>query len=365
MSRATGLSRQGRLTSAWVALVLAACNHTAPFVTGFYRATGPFAEIAGEEQLTVGGVSFGAWSSDGARILSLTSGSGCFNALPAAGGSGLWFHCNAGGGYSAAALDGHGRIVFQIWNAGLPLFPVRGQADFWVVDTTRPYSLIHKLLTLYRDTVGLAVVSPTTVNWIAQSSWMGPDTFVVVGQNLKPNGTFTTLGVYRGVIRDTAELTGPLSGTAGKAHYGFADGGHTVVFSDSGSLVLWKASFDDIQPSEMIATIPHDSDRSIVDLSCGGNRCVVLTDELVLGRVPAQNHVGATLWELDLATGAVTSRFEFPGTGVLKALPNTVSVSPISGDVVVMQGASWIDDPHSRPAWVGGELYLLPGVLPD
>jgi hypothetical protein len=269
------------------------------------------------------------------------------------------------GGYSAPALDGHGRIIFQEWHGGLPLFPVEGQADFWVVDTNKPYSLVHKLLTLYRDSIGLAVVSPTTVNWIAQSSWVAADTFVVVGQNLRPNGTFTTLGAYRGIIRDTAELIGPLPGTAGRARYGFANDGHTVVFSDSGSLQLWQVGFDDGSPPAVVGTIPDDTDRTIVDLSCGGTRCVVVTDELILGAVPAQNHMGATLWELDLVTGAVTSRFVFPGTGVLEALPNTVSVSPTSGDVVVMQGAFWMDDPRSRPAWVGGELYLLPGVLPD
>ncbi len=329
-------------------LWVTACTHTAPFVTGSYGAVGPFREIAGEGQLTVLVASSAYWSTDGRGIIYLPE----LAVLPAGGGSATWDF--GGGGFSAPAIDAAGRILVQMNEPVNPdhvlPFPVNWHAEYWLADTGRPWSLRRQMLTLYHDKLGTPTVSSSTVNWLLRASWAGPDTFVAVGQNLNPNGTFTTLGVYRGVIVDSATLTGPLPGTAGQAHFGFANGGHTVVFSDSTSLNLWTESFDTPGAPTVIATLPDTTDRSIVDLSCGAARCVIVTTELIPAIPGTKAHMGATLWEVDVATGALTPRWSFTGLPPLAALPTAVAVSPTAGDVVVVQNK---------------QLYLLQGVLPD
>ncbi len=366
----------------WIALLgipaATACNHTAPFVTEASGAVGPFRDLGGEEQLTTVSAKAPEWTADGGGVLLI--GGRCIMppsvasdlrsqaplpalwVVPKVGGSASWELCERRYGivantdssviFGAAAVDTHGAMIMleAIGRTNFPPphswpFPVDWHAELWLSDTGAPFTSRRRLLTLYHDRVGTPVVSPTTVNWIAQASWAGPDTFVAVGQNLNPNGTFTTLGVYRGVIVDSATLTGPLPGTGGKAHFGFANGGHTVVFSDSASLHLWEESFDAPGAPSVIATLPDTTDRSIVDVSCGGARCVVISTELVPAIPGTKAHMGATLWELDVATGALTIRWSFTGLPPLAALPTAVAVS-----VVVVQGR---------------QLYLLQGVLPD
>ncbi len=349
-------------------VAVSACNHSAPFATGEYGAVGPYRIVDGEGQLTTGGAGTPAYALDGRGIF-LSVGAGpdtlgvhglsvlnCLTLLPSGGGSGLWNRC--GGAepvgrrdstfvFAAEAFGPGGKALYAEIigprNFGGPPpppwpFPTLFHGNLWLGDSSRLPNDDRLLMPLYHDSAGYARVPPDSINWVANAEWAAADTFFVIAQNLSPADVVTPLGLARGVITDQGFVLHSVPGTTTVRLYALTDGGHMVVFADTG-LVLWKVA-PDRGAVVRAGELPPGPSRSLVGLSCAGGRCVVVSHETAPnGRATITT---ATLWLFALPSGTMTPLRTFTSA----PLPGAVALSPVNDDVVFLQG---------------GQLYLLPG----
>ncbi len=336
-----------------------ACSHSAPFATGEYGAVGPYRVVNGEGQLTTGGGGTPFYALDGGAIAFVRSdstGQNCFFVLPPGGGSGLWNRCGGNEAvgprdsdfrYAAEAFGPGGKALYAEIigprNFGAPPvppwpFPTLFHGTLWLGDSSRLPNDDRLLMPLYHDSAGYARVPPDSINWVTNAEWAAADTFFVIAQNLSPADVVTPLGLARGVITAQGFALHKVPGTTTVRLYGLADGGHTVVFADTG-LVLWKVSPDGgavVRAGEL----PPGPSRALMGLSCAGDRCVVVSHETAPnGRAVITT---ATLWSFAISSSAITPLRTFTSA----PLPGAVALSPVNDDVVFLQG---------------GQLYLLPG----
>jgi hypothetical protein len=329
---------------------LVGCGHTSPFVTGDYWSRGPYQTVGDEKQLTVGGASAPAWLLDGGGIFFVAPNSSlfvtgsCFSVLPPGGGNALWYRCGGAAPqglldmsfFTAAAVGPDGAFLYaEVVGHRLPwAAPVGYRADLWLGDTARQAKDDRRILQLYRDSIGHALVPADSVNWIVNVQWAAPDTFLAIGQNVTPADQFTTLGIEHGTVDSDGATVRLLPGTAGVRLYSVASTEDAVVFVDTG-LVLWKTALEGGAVSS-VAEVPAATSRSIADLSCAGTRCLILTHE-VRAAVTGASQASATLWRLDLEDGGLDSLRGL--TGFPLALPTGVALAPTSDDGVLVQGS--------------------------
>ncbi len=335
----------------------AACDHSDPYPVQGYGLSQPFVPGA-EARLAKGGVAE-SWSQDG-RGISYTTDS-CFTRqladtqlflvpfsrnisalelLPATGGQISWERCEGYQSYrfpidsvpvfTTIAFGDGARALYQevviprSRHLGTTLFPyLQSNAALYVSDSSAPFTRRQYLLKLYRDSLGTPVVPRTTINWLNELSWVGPNHFLALGMNMPPaypDSVLLRLGVVSGTITSAGATLQPISGAERAGTYSVAEGGATLVFNRDSTLRLERVPIGG-GASEAPILIPAATGRLIIDLSCELDNCLVLTQE------PAQN--SSTLWNVFLTTGAVMQLRRFSG------IVSRARLSPISNAVLI------------------------------
>jgi hypothetical protein len=347
-----------------LAIAATASCHSAPFALVDLAATGPF--IPGTEARLTTGTGFDiSWSADGKSILYrvkprppapgdlrasnhriLDSFDVCPIVLPAAGGSALLEACDHRYKQNdsinfivTAALNSNGQLLYaesiapNSRQGGISPtdFPIFYHTALYLADTTALYNP-RRLLTLFHEVTGHAVVLSTAVNWLEQIRWIGASRFVALGKNLDPDNTFTSLGIVVGTIIADSAVLDLIPNTAAIDH--FAVAGATLVFRSSADTISAMPLAGG--PVTLLGAFPAADRRSITDLSCQQALCVVLTAE------PAGT-VRSRLWSIPVSGGAFT---------MLKSFDHVLTAARIS------------PTGRSAVAIEGGVPYLLTDVLP-
>ncbi len=320
------------------------CSHTAPFATETQGALGPF--HPGNPALV--SVSPGSWTQDGRGILiqgkcldsSLAEAEkSAFRILPVVGGSAIWEFCElrpwvAGSPDStwrfvAPAISRDGLLLYVegIGRLSTPTrpwpFPVNWHAELWLADTNSVRALARRqLLVLYRDSVGIPVVPPTAINWIAEMAWVGSSDFIARAQYLAPNATVTEFGLAHGVITPNGATLATIPGTAFVQSFAVAQAGTTIAFTGDSFNISRVAVAGG--PVTLVATFANSAVRRVVDISCRDELCIVLTTDPTPANLPR-----STLWRLTLSNGQLLPIQSF------QAIFGSAKLSPVSGDVLM------------------------------
>jgi hypothetical protein len=339
-----------------LALALAACGHTEPFVGTTGRAEGPFTPSP-DGQLTINAFGEFDWAGDGSGVLVFTSrpnevydlpllvGGGrrdpldnCLGLIPAAGGSMTWQLCDrrlshyrdSNDVFVTASIGPRGELLY-VESSQRPgfFFPVGLEAELWLGSRHAPFASRRHLMRLYRDDNGHPTVTPDQINWLSDLQWAGDATFIARAYYLRPDALVTRFGV----TRDTTALT-VLPGTAAIERFVPAEGGASIIYDRAGMVI---ASLPATGGSErVVTTLPPAPARSISSLSCQQQLCVVITQEAGSNGIRASN-----LWRISLATGQARILRTFLAADV----PRVARLSPDGSRVVVQQ--------------TNGRLYLL------
>jgi hypothetical protein len=185
---------------------------------------------------------------------------------------------------------------------------------------------------LYHDHVGISAFGPNEVSWLDRIRWVGQDSFIALGENLNPNGTITPLHIVLGVIGPSGAVFTPIVSTERARLLSSAEGGKTVVFVRD-TVTIERVSLDG-GASSVVVTLPSAAQRNIIDISCQGTICLLLTRE----------SGGASLWTVTTTGADLNVVRSFTGLS-----PTTAQLSPSSGDVLLQ---------------MNGQLYLIAGLMP-
>ncbi|MES2306942.1 MAG: hypothetical protein V4558_15680 [Gemmatimonadota bacterium] len=346
-----------------LAIALAACGHSEPFVGTSGRADGP---LNADGQLTVGAYGDFDWAGDGSGVLLLMPrpnesydlpllvGVGrkdpldnCLGLIPAAGGSMIWQLCDrtlthyrdSNDVFVSAAVGGMGELLYmQTHQRPGFFFPVGTEAELWLGSRHAPYAQRRHLLRLYRDDNGHPTVTPDQINWLTDLQWAGSGAFIARAYYLRPDSLLTPFGITHGVIsRDTTLLT-IIPGTAAIGRFASAEGGSTIVYDKPGNVIVALPVAGG--PERIVDTLPFAPSRAVVSLSCQQELCLVVTREAGGGSVASSN-----IWRISLATGQASILQTFIG----RAVPEVARLSPDRTRVVVRK--------------TDGRLYLLADLL--
>ncbi|MGH7523305.1 MAG: hypothetical protein ACREK8_03275 [Gemmatimonadales bacterium] len=314
-----------------------------------HGAVGP--RVAGPEAFLTSGTN-GTWTTDGAGILytdsCLTIPPVPFGSIhgmamqPATGGSATWVRCenraplifsrDSDELFFTPALNPKGKLLYIEavgYNVNAPIpclclpFPNGWHADLWTDDSGFAPGTRRRLMTLYRDHLGV-VTDTLAVNWLSDVTWSGDNTFIALAGNLHPPIVLNSFGVFRGIIAGTASIS-LVDGTSGARLFSLARAGATIVFVND-SLTIREISSTGGAVS-VVAKIPVGDERYIRDLSCVADRCLVITSD---GARPPQ-----TFWSVTLTTGTIAilriddrgstrARLSPDGTRVLVTAPSGV-----------------------------------------
>ncbi|MGH7593231.1 MAG: hypothetical protein ACRELE_05205, partial [Gemmatimonadales bacterium] len=175
-------------------VLLASCSHSDAFDNAAPK-VGP-AGFGGDIQLTFN-TDQNYWpiaTEDGGGILyafvDVSQAGGathrCMGLMPVAGGTRAWQWCDtraavgdSSTSFPAFALGSDGRLLYA--EATAPrLFPFEGPfVTLWLADSATPFRR-RALVTLP------VTLADSTVSWLADLRWTGPNTFVALGQRFVP-----------------------------------------------------------------------------------------------------------------------------------------------------------------------------------
>ncbi len=252
----------------------------------------------------------------------------CLAMLPPSGGSAYWNVCESRSGHStttdiiqAGAINRTGQLLYTESSAqALASLPY----DLWLATQGDP---------LNRRRLCSQVTEPSGVETICgvfdftDIQWTGTNTFVAVTKSSITQGTITTDFVTLAAV----------PGTSGVAQYSLVDGARAAVFivANRADHAVRRVKMADGTVT-VVGTLPLGPGGEILDVGCHSDVCVVLASG---GGTPGTWN----LWKMDLATGhsAIVRTFDHPIA--------TAKLSPVSGDVVALEGAN---------------IYLLTGVIP-
>lgn len=332
-------------------LLVSACDHSPTYPATHDGAVGPFRTINGVAQLTTGGAYLASWTADGRGILGVISSwvpgpPRCLGILPGQGGSAIWGQCpvwprnqydadSAFGQFTPAIGPSH-RILYLSGIGPEPgkhyPFPVGWHIELFVFDTSQAFTSRRAIATLYHDHVGISAFGPNEVSWLDRILWVGQDSFVALGENYNPNGTITPLHVVLGVIGTSSAAFTAIAGTDRARLLSLAEEGKTLVLVRD-SLTVERVPLTG-GTSRVVVTLPASAQRSLLDLSCQGTMCLLLTQE------PG----GASLWTVTTTGADLKMVRSFTGQS-----PTTAQLSPSSGDVLMQ---------------IDRQLYLIAGLVP-
>ena len=328
-----------------LALILAACGHTDPIGYQNYGAIGP--RVPGPEARLNGAGPGSTWTENGGGILYIA---GCLGReapvvpsiimLPAVGGSATWEMCEADlslrmakfpvdstSEFDAAALGADGRLIYveceypNIKDIGCLNL---GHMSMWLSDSAWPFTRRRKLFELFHVVLGVPADSTNVLNDLADLAWVGPTAFVARGLNLHPFYGETFLGIAYGTTTAASPSISLMAGTSAVQLFSVAEAGATLVFTTPTPLVIERMPVPAGGSATTVATLPTANGRTIVDISCRADVCLLLTQE-VGGGGAAQS----TFWTLDLATGNLVALRSYP------AFFTSAQLSPSSGSVLV------------------------------
>ena len=349
-------------------VLLAACDHSAPFTPAPILPLGP-KDATPPVHLTFNPATDYAptWTEDGKGILynfaqqNRSDGDRCLGLLPADGGTRLWTlcddratHADSSDSFGAAALGTDGRLLY-LESSARKGKEAPDNTVLWLADTAAPFN--RRALITFPSFVGDSIIS-----WMSDVQWTGPNEFIALAQRLEVFQLFlrriesdTVLwgqAVVRGTISATGAALRIIPGTEGFAWYALAEGGNTIVLARRYGLSLQRVPISGGIPT-LVADIPPDSNRHILGLTCRGETCLVAAD-LVLLRPPApligtEPQPNGRVFSVNLTTGAVDV-LQAAAASVFLAGPH---VAPGLGDIVLQVGALRSTD-----------LYLYKGMLP-
>ena len=367
---------------------LPACAHTDSFAAPVVPALGPFATGA-DVQLTfnVDQDYWPTWTDDGRGILYAYVDRErplhrCIGLLPAAGGTRLWQLCDnravrddSASSYGGFALDSAGQLLVAETVSSASAGAL-SHTSLWLADTAHPY-LRTSLLTLP------VTVGTTVVNWLADISWTGPNTFIALGQQFGSlphcvgpgivtfddvcpgrDSVWADSGglVVRGTIAANRATLQPIAGTNGATAYSLAENGASIVFTLTHDLRLFTV----LSTGGMPVPTPNPAAvdtfaRQVGELagvSCRGTSCIVARDRiLIAGDYWAFNPRAGAIVPQGYPAQFLTADVGIPhpmeihsvslttGADQLLLQNNAVYVtpriSPTSGDLVVQVGGGW------------------------
>ncbi|HEY8061805.1 MAG TPA: hypothetical protein VID74_03355 [Gemmatimonadales bacterium] len=334
-----------------VAVLSSGCDHSAPYDVPDYGG-GPRFGPGGSLDGVTGPAS---WTGDGAGILYVgkcllpetvlgTHPAPALIVLPTNGGQ-AWETCerdlslvfsrDSSEMYTAASLAADGRLLYEesvspAGGAGFTVFPAFTHTAIWLTDSGYP-STDRKVLELSDDSGGAATIPGDVVNWLLDVRWASDTSFVGMGANLPDR-----LGVYsphpialvRGMIGKYSASMDTIAGTGGARAYSLAEGGRMVVFARD-ALTVERVPIGGGVPSA-VATLPGASGRTLADISCNPQICLLVTWE-----TGPSGGTQSTYWTLSLSTGTVTQLQSVSGTIA------AARISPRSTAVLIEEGPAW------------------------
>jgi hypothetical protein len=335
-----------------VLTLILACTHSEAFPTAGYQA-GPGS--TGPDVLLTYSADQNYWpilTEDGSGVLyafidpaaSRIPSHRCIGLLPVAGGTRFWQWCDNRGtqrdssnSFAAYALGADGRLLYveSVVPNGFP-FQTQ-QVALWLADSASPFRR-RSLATLP------VVVGDSTINWIADLSWTGPNTFLGLGQRYLPaprdstvfvDSVFRAEVLVRGTINDQGAALVAVPGTAGATGYSLAEGGASIVFTQIDDVNLMKVPTTGGVPTVVGPATPRTGVQ-LLGVSCRGTTCVVALGPARLRPLTGTRQLAGSgpfeLRSVSLVTGAATtllSRSQVLSSPLLLA----------SGDVVAQVGA--------------------------
>ena len=173
----------------------------------------------------------------------------CMGAIPVAGGTRFWQWCDtratqndSSSSFAAFALGDDGRLLY-VESVVPRLFPFQVPVTtVWLADSAAPFRR-RALITLP------VVIADSTISWLADLEWTGPNTFIGLGQQfvLAPHGISSAVDsvfrgevVVRGAINDQGATLVAVPGTAGATGYSIAEDGASIVFTELDNANLMK-----------------------------------------------------------------------------------------------------------------------------
>ena len=324
----------------------------------------------------------------------------CLGLLPPTGGTRIWELCDnravrrdSLSSYSAYALRADGKLL--VAESTSPTgFAESQHVTLWLADTASPY-VRTTLLTLP------VVLGTTTVTWLSDMAWTGPNAFVALAQQwgsvahcisevdtlLRPPLLVHRCGPRRDTLfADTGGvvLTGTITGrqatlqaVLGTEHatsFSYAEGGASIVFTKRNDLRLFKVPSAGGVPMATTAVggpapRPPLPAGELLGVACRGTSCIVARCGVVI-RGSSDDDAGDAYYFDRPPLGPLTRpgpmdlhRFslidgsqQILRSNAFNEVFATPQISPVSGDVVVQVRGGW---GHLRTFATAGAGYLF------
>jgi hypothetical protein len=217
------------------------------------------------------------------------------------------------------------------------LFPFQTpDTKVWLADSSAPFRR-RLLVTLP------VVIGDSTINWFADLTWTGPNTFIGLGQQYLPEAGPPIDSVYRGqfvvrgAINDQGAVLTAVAGTAGATSFSLAEDGASIIFTRIDNTNLLKVPADGGVP-EIAASATARTGVQLFGISCRNSTCVTAVGPARLSALTGSTEaVGSGPFEL-LSVALAT------GTASTVLSRSQVLSSPLllrSGDVIAQLGAGY------------------------
>lgn len=296
--------RPGRSGLFLGAMLLLGCEHSMPPSGVADRWTGPWRDGA-PAQLTAFPVNVIGLSADGAQVLytkqnrlpqtdpdgkrsTRDTADVCLGLLPAAGGSGTFMDCDRRAGQLdslnrlvTAAVDAAGRTLSVVSVGPIDtVVPVREHLELYL-GNTRDKGDRRRLMTLYHDIAGQAVVPSGTLNWLTDIAWLDADRFIALGHHSSPALTLqlSYLGLVIGQIGPDSATTTLLTDRPRPFQIAAGPGGTILLAYGSGEIVAIAANGD----ARWTSRVPLAPGARMLGVGCYAGGCLAVTEEAVPG----------------------------------------------------------------------------------
>ncbi|HPF61185.1 MAG: hypothetical protein KC544_02370 [Gemmatimonadetes bacterium] len=228
--------------------------------------------------------------------------------IPTAGGSGVWEwsddrpdQFDSLNNITAAALSSNGQLLIQELTGPISSnpdnFPVFWHAELYLVNLdARGYR--RRLVGLFDEIDGQAVVPPGTLNWFSSLQWAGEYRFVGEGAHLspRPGEPIQRLGLFQGLIRNDTTVVELIDDLSDVDEWSVTEDGMVLLRSGL-DLFLLPASGGQ---REAITTIPAAPGRTVLAARCDRGSCWVVS------RGGQPNGAAWDVWNIDRPDGHPT-----------------------------------------------------------
>lgn len=308
-----------RVTLAALGL-LAGCSHSDPIAPADPEGVGPFS-AGSPARLTFSAADdrFANWTDDGEGIFysfqvpNRPDRDRCLGLLPAEGGTRLFELCEHRGAFAdstdffaSGALSTDGKLLYvqatSRRNAQLP-----GVTRLYLSDTTS--RAVRRVLITMPIALGT-----TSVDWLADMHWTGPDTFiglaqqftvVSVGAGAARDTVFVSVGMVRGTVTAQGATLSLIAGTEGVVNYSLIEGGAALIIW-TGGLSLQRVPIGGGSPTVSVTLPPGDvgiNNRRIISHSCRNTTCFIVAFQVEFS--PLGGNQQFILFQVDIASGTV------------------------------------------------------------